>query len=603
MGISKLNPSAGGIPFGNTAGRPTAATGKLYSNGETARLELYTSAGSWENVVQETPGVSSITGSYLESTNSGTITISGTNFVSGCYASAIGSNGVQKDASTTTFNSLVQVTATFTELSNAYEPYDIKVTNPSSLFGMLPDALYVNANPAWVTSAGSLGTFAEQVNITIYALSVSDDSTITYSLANGSSLPSGVTLSSGGVISGTLPDVASNTTYTFTVNATDGSNPTISRTFSFVSNASPVWVTSAGSLGGYLNNTAISTPALSATDSSDTVTYALASGSSLPAGLTLNSATGVISGTLPVVSVDTTYTFTINATDSINNVPREFSILNKIPVSVEYLAIGGGGAGGTSHGPGGGAGGVLSGTVNLSPSVSYAISIGAGGTINANANQGGDGASTTGFGLTAGGGGGGGKGYSSTGSDANGRPGVATNGSGGGGGAIASGGSGNGAGFSGGNGTSVSPGAGGGGGGAGASGSPGTGSGSGGATGGAGGIGVLNSITGTAIYYGGGGGGGGWTTTGANGGSGGGGKAGNPGSTGEAGAANTGGGGGGGGDGGANAGPGGSGVLIIAYPDSKPAITSIPGTLTYNQPTRAGYRVYRFTAGSGTVTF
>ena len=29
MGISKLNPSAGGIPFGNPAGRPTAATGQL----------------------------------------------------------------------------------------------------------------------------------------------------------------------------------------------------------------------------------------------------------------------------------------------------------------------------------------------------------------------------------------------------------------------------------------------------------------------------------------------------------------------------------------------------------------------------------------------
>jgi len=603
MAVSKLNPSAGGIPFGNTAGRPTAATGKLYSNGETARLELYTDASGWQNIVQETPGVSSITGSYLESTNSGTFTISGTNFVSGCIATAIGTNGVQVEASTTTFDSLVQVTATFTGLSNAYEPYDIKVTNPSNLFGMLPDALYINANPAWVTPAGSLGTFAEQVNITIYALSVSDDSTITYSLASGSSLPSGVTLSSGGVISGTLPDVASNTTYTFTVNATDGSNPTISRTFSFVSNAAPVWVTAAGSLGGYPTNTSIATPSLSATDSSDTVTYALASGSSLPAGFTLNSNTGVISGTLPTVSVDTVYTFTINATDSINNVPREFSILNRIPVSSEYLLVGGGGAGGTSHGPGGGAGGVLSGTVSLTPLAQYAISIGTGGTINANGNQGGDGVSTTGFGLTAGGGGGGGKGYSSTGSDANGRPGVATNGSGGGGGAIASGGSGNGAGFSGGNGTGVSPGAGGGGGGAGAAGSNGFGSGSGGATGGAGGIGVSNSITGTATYYAGGGGGGGWTTTGASGGLGGGGKAGNPGSTGEAGVANTGGGGGGGGDGGGNAGPGGSGVLIIAYPDSKPAITTIPGTLTYTQPTRAGYRVYRFTAGSGTVTF
>jgi hypothetical protein len=25
--------------------------------------------------------------------------------------------------------------------------------------------------------------------------------------------------------------------------------------------------------------------------------------------------------------------------------------------------------------------------------------------------------------------------------------------------------------------------------------------------------------------------------------------------------------------------------------------------LTYNEPTRSGYRVYRFTAGTGTITF
>jgi hypothetical protein len=47
---------------------------------------------------------------------------------------------------------------------------------------------------------------------------------------------------------------------------------------------------------------------------------------------------------------------------------------------------------------------------------------------------------------------------------------------------------------------------------------------------------------------------------------------------------------------------GGSGVVIIAYPDSLPALT-IGGGLTYDEPSRSGYRVYRFTAGSGTVTF
>lgn len=235
MAVSKLNPSAGGIPFGNTAGRPTPATGKLYSNGETARLELYTSAGSWENIVQEVPGVASITGTYSEAADSGTITITGTNFVSGAVASAIGTNGVQINASSTTFNSLVQLTAVFTGLSNANEPYDIKVTNPSNLFGLLPDALYVNASPVWQTTAGTLGTFNEQVSISVSATATDSDSTITYALASGSTLPSGVTLnSSTGAISGTLPNITTDTTYSFTINASDGVN-TIPRSFSITS--------------------------------------------------------------------------------------------------------------------------------------------------------------------------------------------------------------------------------------------------------------------------------------------------------------------------------------------------------------------------------
>jgi hypothetical protein len=44
--------------------------------------------------------------------------------------------------------------------------------------------------------------------------------------------------------------------------------------------------------------------------------------------------------------------------------------------------------------------------------------------------------------------------------------------------------------------------------------------------------------------------------------------------------------------------------VIIAYPDTSPALTSIGGGLTYSVSTvsRAGYRVYTFTAGTGTVT-
>jgi hypothetical protein len=44
--------------------------------------------------------------------------------------------------------------------------------------------------------------------------------------------------------------------------------------------------------------------------------------------------------------------------------------------------------------------------------------------------------------------------------------------------------------------------------------------------------------------------------------------------------------------------------VIIAYPDSFPAFTSVGGGLTFSVSTasRAGFRVYTFTAGTGTVT-
>lgn len=56
------------------------------------------------------------------------------------------------------------------------------------------------------------------------------------------------------------------------------------------------------------------------------------------------------------------------------------------------------------------------------------------------------------------------------------------------------------------------------------------------------------------------------------------------------------------GNGGPGAGTGGSGIVIIAYPDSYKAATLT--NLTYTQPSRTGYRVYSITASSsGTITF
>ena len=278
------------------------------------------------------------------------------------------------------------------------------VLKPSNLFGLIPDALYVNASPVWQTPSGSLGTFNELVSITLSALSTTDsDSTITYALASGSSLPSGVTLNSTtGVISGTLPDISLQTTYTFTVNATDGVN-TIPRSFSILANEPlPAWSTASGTIAT-IYDTGRTNYSVSATASDNqyaNLTYSLVSGT-LPPSMTLNTSTGAISGTTSAVQTDTTYSFVLGVSDGITGNPvvaRSFNIIVKAPftqtlsgsgtftalstATVTLELLGAGGGGGTGNGAwasGGGGGGYLVATYNTVAGQSYSYSVGTAG--------------------------------------------------------------------------------------------------------------------------------------------------------------------------------------------------------------------------------
>ena len=361
----------------------------------------------------------------------------------------------------------------------------------------------------------------------------------------------------------------------------------------------PTWNTASGIIATIREQSSLSA-SVSATDPDGTsITY---SSTDKPSWVALNSSTGALTGTSPDVASDTTYTFSITASDGYNSSSRSFSIVSQALPTVEYLVVAGGGGGGSNRGGGGGAGGLRSGSIAI-PS-SFLVTVGAGGTPDAlttDGGRGGAGQNSVFASISATGGGGGAGNSGSIGGNG---------GSGGGGGhaGVTTPGSGNLGGYSpvegyaGGSGNdSGQYGQAGGGGGAGGVGSNATGS-----AGGNGGVGVQSSITGTATYYAGGGGGGGGNggTLPGNGGTGGGGTGGNQQSViAQPGNANTGGGGGGRGEAASPNNGGGSGVVIIAYPNTSPAITTIPGTLTYDQPTRSGYRVYRFTAGTGTVIF
>jgi len=101
------------------------------------------------------------------------------------------------------------------------------------------------------------------------------------------------------------------------------------------SSTAPTWTTAAGSLGTFAAEAAISETVVASSDSA--VTYAKTSGS-FPGGVTLATATGVISGTETGSSATTTYTFEITPTDAESQVgaAREFTM------TVSHGATGGG---------------------------------------------------------------------------------------------------------------------------------------------------------------------------------------------------------------------------------------------------------------------
>ena len=147
----------------------------------------------------------------------------------------------------------------------------------------------------------------------------------------------------------------------------------------YVSEA-PTWITEAGSFGSFLQSgSPISNINLSAAEFfNDVITYSVTSGS-FPTGLSLNSSTGVISGTLTGYSVFVTVDFSITATDSEGESnERDFS-LNIIPsYQINYLVVAGGGAGGGYVGGGGGGGGFIEGFYNEVPGNLRSITVGAG---------------------------------------------------------------------------------------------------------------------------------------------------------------------------------------------------------------------------------
>jgi len=166
------------------------------------------------------------------------------------------------------------------------------------------------ATPVWTTTAGRLATIDESASFSLQLEANTSDSTaIEYSVIAGS-LPSGMQVTSTGLLTGTPAAVAKRTLYTFVVRATSGSTIT-DRTFSLnvEGQDAPSFTTASGQLqlddstrvglywaldGEYVNFQLQATDA--DTRAGGSLSYSLADGI-LPPGLTLNPS-GLISGTV-----------------------------------------------------------------------------------------------------------------------------------------------------------------------------------------------------------------------------------------------------------------------------------------------------------------
>ena len=105
------------------------------------------------------------------------------------------------------------------------------------------------ATPVWTTTAGKIASIGEEVAYSVQLEANTSDSTaITYSVISGS-LPSGIGLTSTGLLTGTPAEVYKRTRYTFVVRATAGTQIT-DRTFYLDVEGSdnPVFVTKTGQL-------------------------------------------------------------------------------------------------------------------------------------------------------------------------------------------------------------------------------------------------------------------------------------------------------------------------------------------------------------------
>lgn len=221
-----------------TTGQRGSTTGQFRFNSTTGLAEYYT--GTEFKAIDIAPLITSVNASNITQAQIDAgfdLVITGTNFSSGAIVKFIGNDGTEYTSPTVTVNSDTQITARVTSnIDASKEPFDVQVTSAGGLSSVKDNLFNINASPTWSTASGNLGTISDYADATHFTLSATDPEggTVSYTESTSNLTGAGLALgSSNGQITGNPNDVSNNTTVSFAVNASDGTNTT-NRAFNII---------------------------------------------------------------------------------------------------------------------------------------------------------------------------------------------------------------------------------------------------------------------------------------------------------------------------------------------------------------------------------